>query len=305
MHATTRTPLAGVLPILHTPFDPAGEPDLESFRREIDFCIASGVDAVVFPSLASEYFALDDEERRRLASALIDGVGGRVPVVIGVSSVTGSRAASLAEHAAGIGADAVLALPPYPREASLAGVIAYYAGIAEAAPSLPIIVQNPKPPAGLPFSGDAMGKLLEAVSNVRYVKEEAVPSGTHISELLHRFGSRLDGVFAGFFGLTQVVDARRGACGVMPGVAVIELQVAIQRDIRAGNWEQARARHTALLPLLHTMSLYPVSMDKELMHRRGLFATTVARDPQAISLTDDDIDELEFLLGAVTLPVIT
>jgi len=48
------SPLHGVCPVLATPFDASGAPDEAGLARVVDFALESGVDAVVFPGVASE-----------------------------------------------------------------------------------------------------------------------------------------------------------------------------------------------------------------------------------------------------------
>ena len=47
------------------------------------------------------------------AEITVSTVAGRVPVIVNVSSASTDQAIALARHAEKIGADAVLALPPY------------------------------------------------------------------------------------------------------------------------------------------------------------------------------------------------
>lgn len=297
---TTRAPFHGVFPILHTPFHDSGDIDDGSFVRQAEYCVDLGVGGVVFPSLASEFYTLTHDERTHLTTLLVDTVANRVPVVIGVTTATARMSSELASHAAQSGADGLLAMPAFPQQGSAAYTRHYFSAIAEAAPGLPIILQNPRQPEGIPIAGEEMAALLDAVPTLRYVKEEALPPGSRVTAMLQELGDRVDGVFAGFFGLSYLQDAQRGACGVMPGVALVRTQVEIQKAIDAGDWDSAHELQRDIQSVLHYLSLYSLTGEKELMRRLGVFSTSATRAPHATNLTDLHLRELDELLAHST-----
>ncbi len=106
-------PFRGVFTIPSTPFCEDGEIDVPSFRRVVDFCVAFGAHGLVYPVNASEFTSLSDAERFRLTEVLVEQNAGRVPAIIGVAAVTQEVAARFARHARDVGADGVIAMPPY------------------------------------------------------------------------------------------------------------------------------------------------------------------------------------------------
>jgi len=56
----------GVCPVLVTPFSADGAPDAAALARVVEFAIAAGADAVVYPGVASEVEQLAEAERDRL-----------------------------------------------------------------------------------------------------------------------------------------------------------------------------------------------------------------------------------------------
>lgn len=294
--SAANTPFHGLFPILHTPFTENGDIDDASFVRQAEYCVSVGADGVVFPSLASEFFTLTSEERKHLTKLLVDTVAGRVDVVIGVTAATARMSGELAATAFEAGADGLLAMPAFPTQGPASYTVRYFSEIAAKAPGLPIILQNPRQPEGIPVAGEEMDALLKAVPTVRYVKEEALPPGSRVTALLDEFGGRLDGVFAGFFGLSYLQDAKRGACGVMPGVPLARIQAEIQRAINADDWDKAHELQSQIMSILHYLSLYSLSGEKEMLRRLGIFSTTVTRAPHVTALTPTHIKELEELL---------
>ena len=103
----------GVFTIPSTPFRENGEIDVPSFRRMIDFCIECGSHGLVYPVNASEFTALSDAERFQLSEVLVKQNAGRLPAIIGVAGVAQEVAEGFAKHARDIGADGVIAMPPY------------------------------------------------------------------------------------------------------------------------------------------------------------------------------------------------
>ena len=70
----------GIVPIVPTPFDSNEEIDFQSLRGLIDFAHAAGVCAVCLPAYASEFYKLDEAERRRVVWEAVDQAAGRIEV---------------------------------------------------------------------------------------------------------------------------------------------------------------------------------------------------------------------------------
>src|SRR5688572_8786732 len=156
----------GVYTIPVTPFDRRGEVDEESLRRQVDWCVRAGAHGVVAPVNASEGPALTDEERRRVSRIVVETVGGRVPTAIGVSGVSQQASVLYTGWAREVGADSVIAMPPYgARSADAAAIFAFYQAVAEAADGLPVWVQNWSGPVGTPMSVELVARLLTEIPN--------------------------------------------------------------------------------------------------------------------------------------------
>jgi len=288
----------GIFTILLTPFQDDGSLDEASLRNEVDFVIAAGAHGIVSPVNTSEFFLLSDDERRRLAEIVLDQARGRVPVVIGTAAPAIGTAVALTRHARAHGAAGVIAMPPYVVPLGPDGVRDYYARIGEAADGLPVVLQNVGGQVGVPMRAEAVAQLAEAVPAIRYVKEETLPSTHKISELLRVAGSRLDGVFGGSGGRALVDELRRGACGLMSGCALVDAQVTVYDLLQAGDVEAARAAFVRQLPAQTLWGSLGLRVPKEILRRRGVFATTVTRKPDP-PLAEHDLAELEAALALV------
>jgi len=89
---TQQARLHGVVPIPVTTFDPDGSLDLGGLRSQVDFCLDSGADGILYPGVVSEFYTLTDDERRSAVETVVDAVAGRAPVPDRESYVIATRA---------------------------------------------------------------------------------------------------------------------------------------------------------------------------------------------------------------------
>jgi 4-hydroxy-tetrahydrodipicolinate synthase len=287
--------LRGVFPVLVTPFDENGSLDVSSLVRCVEFCIEVGANGLVAIANAGEFTTLTDDDRRQVADVVVRATAGAVPVVIGVSGTSTRIAARYAEDARAAGADAVIALPPYLRPADLPELVAYFRAIGDAA-DLPVFVQTYHRYPATALSIEVLAELTATVDAVEYVKEETMPAGQRISQLIARAGTSLRGVMGGFAGRFVIDEYLRGSCGTMPACEIADVHVAIWRALEAGDYERARDVHGRALPLLNIEWLYGPAVYKEVLRRRGIIATSTVREPGAERLDARDSDELDAIL---------
>lgn len=285
--------LAGIYQILQTPFTDSGDIDWTSFARQIEYCIAGGAHGLVTPALASEFFTLSDSERKQVVEFAGTQIAGRVPFVVSVQGLNLQLALDFAEHACRHEATALMAMPPYLRKAPKPAVRDYYRQLANF--NRPLIIQNAPAPIGTPLSPRELVELLAAESNIQYIKEETVPILQHINQILELDDGNCLGVFGGANGIYLIDELRRGACGNMPAGGMVDAQVKIYEQYAQGNIAEAERIQFRLLPLLNYAMVYGVSFHKYVLWRRGVINSPFARDPQKISLNQDDILAVEGL----------
>ncbi|MBV9355085.1 MAG: dihydrodipicolinate synthase family protein, partial [Chloroflexi bacterium] len=207
------------------------------------------------------------------------------------------QAVELARHARAVGADAVIAMPPYVKKAGPAELYAYFAAIARE--GLPVFIQHFPQPIGTPMAAEFLARLLREIDGVDYMKEESLPAGHVMSAVMAAAGPALKGVMGGMAGRFLLDEYRRGACGTMPACEVTDVDVAIWERLEAGDLDGARRLHNRLLPLLNLEWLYGVSIYKEILVRRGVIASATMRDPGAYPLDESDLAELDAILADV------
>lgn len=285
----------GIFAVLVTPFHEDLSVDHEALDRQVDFCLDCGVQGLVAPVVASEFFTLSDAERVQIVGRVVERAKGRVPLVAGVAGTSAMHAAELTRAAASAGADALIAMPPYTARLPKKGVIAYYQSIAEAS-DLPVMVQNADAPIGSPLATEDLAALARALPAIEAVKEESAPNPQRVGALTAATGPRGPSVFGGLGGIYLFNELRRGARGSMPACQFADVAVDIFGLAASGKEAEARRRFGILQPALVMERLYGMTFMKECLVRRGVLRNTLTRVPEA-TMDADDQRELDVIWG--------
>jgi 4-hydroxy-tetrahydrodipicolinate synthase len=157
-------------------------------------------------------------------------------------------------------------------------------------------------PVGAGLEPAAVLQVLVAVPSIRYIKEEALPSGQRLSLVRAQAPASLLGVFGGAGGRYITDELRRGAAGTMPAIELAELHVALFAAHRAGDGDRVRALFTRMLPVLNVQAVFRWSLTKHVLRRRGLLACDLQRaagpllDAQDCADVDAFLDDLADVL---------
>lgn len=271
-------PFRGVFTIPSTPFCADGAIDVPSFRRVVDFCVECGAHGLVYPVNASEFTALSDDERLELTKVLVEQNAGRIPAIIGVAGASKEIAVQFARHAREIGADGVIAMPPYVRRRALSSdaIFDYYAALSDAA-QLPIFIQNYGPPVGTDMPAAFLLKLCQEIEHVTYIKEETFPSTVKLTALQEMNDGSCKGIFGGAGGRYLVEEYRRGSAGNMPGCHVTDVVVAFWNALEDGDEDIAKHIYKEMSPLFFFEHQLP-GCYKEVLYRRGVIDCPLKRN---------------------------
>lgn len=275
---SAKRPFRGIFTIPSTPFHPNGEIDVPGFRRIVDFCVECGAHGLVYPVNASEFTSLSDAERMQLSAVLVEQNAGRIPAIIGVAGVTKEVAAKFAAHARDIGADGVIAMPPYIKRGALpeALIVDYYRAISDAG-RLPIFIQNYSPPIGTDMSSELLLTLCQKVEWVQYVKEETVPSTMKLTKLRAINDGSCLGVMGGAGGRFLIEEYRRGSAGNMPGCHVTDVVVKFWNTLESGDEAKALEIYKEMAPLFF-FERQLSGCYKEVLRRRGVIDCSLKRN---------------------------
>ncbi len=271
-------PFKGIFPIMQTPFLENGDIDHATLRKEVDFIVAAGGHGMAWPQLASEFYVLGDDERLTAAEVIVKQAAGRRPVIIGVQSTNHWKVAlKFANHAAEVGADGIISLPPYPSNATVEQAVAYYETLAETV-DLPIFIQNSGGRWGTSLPTAKIVEIGEKYPHVFYVKEEASPVTHRIGAMIDQGKEVLNGVFSGGDGTTLLNELRRGCAGSMTGVGMVDIYVKIYHSFVAGEMELAQEMFDKMMSFqMFKRGAGWLPTEKSVLKERGVFVNTRMR----------------------------
>jgi 4-hydroxy-tetrahydrodipicolinate synthase len=277
----TAKPLRGIFAIAQTPFTNSNQLDLNVLAREVEFIDRGGVHGFVWPQMASEYSTLSKSERLAGAEAIVaTGKRLRPALVIGVQAPEVRTALEYARHAAKLGADAIISLPPGPSDNDDA-MLAYYQEVGNAS-ELPLIVQSTGN-----MSVALLVRMCKEIPTLRYAKDEAggSPLG-RIGQLREQTGDKLK-VFTGSHGRTLIDEMQRGSSGSMPAAPFADIYAGVW-DLWHSGWQQEAVdlfqKATLLIP---EMEAYGIAASKYLLCLRGIFTTYAVRGKDSSAPLDD------------------
>jgi 4-hydroxy-tetrahydrodipicolinate synthase len=294
----------GVYVIVPTPFHADLSLDVEGLKNIVRFCVASGVHGVVAPANASEQPYLSESERRIVSETVAAEARGKTHLIVSVTANTAREAAALSAQAAELGADAIMAMPPYLHRPTEPEIRAYYAAIDRAA-TLPVFIQNWSGPGGTPMAPRLVADLLRELPNLRFVKEETDFASMTMTQIKELAGDACEGMMGGKGGRHMLDEYRRGAIGTMPACQSADVHVKIWNALDAGDISRAREMYRWLLPLVMFETGYGVAVYKEVLRRRGVIGCAAIRQTggrvlDALALADlaAILDDLKPLMNA-------
>src|SRR5215218_4226460 len=133
--------LRGIIPPICTPLTDAGDIDVESVDRLIDYLIEGGVHGVFAFGSTGECTSLTSRQREVLLKRVLVAVNGRVPVLIGVTDTSTERCIEYGLAAKRAGADALVVAAPFYYRTTQAEVIEHFRRV-YAAVGLPIMAYD-------------------------------------------------------------------------------------------------------------------------------------------------------------------
>jgi 4-hydroxy-tetrahydrodipicolinate synthase len=160
----------GVFTAIVTPFNADESVDEQALKNLIDFNLANGVAGIVPCGTTGESPTLSHAEHDRVIELTIEYVNGRGSVLAGTGSNSTSEAIRLSQHAAGVGANALLLVTPYYNKPTQEGMYRHFRAIAESV-TIPCIIYNIKGRTGVNLETDTLVRLMNDCPNVTGVKE--------------------------------------------------------------------------------------------------------------------------------------
>lgn len=284
----------GIFGILTAAYKENMDLDEKSIRRQADFCIRGKSHGIVVPVNASEFIVLSDEERRNIIRWTVEEAAGRIPVIAGVTAQSAHQSVEFARYAREIGADGLIAMPPYSARATDDEIVEFYKILGDAS-ELPIFIQNYIAPVGTAMSPKMCVRIIREAEYAKYIKEETQYSGqviTGISQLARELpeGAFL-GTMGGKAGRYLIDEYRRGACGNMPACDIVDVDAKIWNLLDEGRQEEAIELYNKAIPLMNMEYMYGYVLYKAVLKKRGIIERDLVRVPGGRQL--DALDQVE------------
>jgi len=162
----------GPLCSINTPFRADGAVDDDGLRRFVDAAIAGGARTVLFTPGDSLYAVLSEREIGQITRMTREHVGGRAMFLAAAAPWGQGQAVAFARYAAEIGADGVLASPPY-RGVTVRDCADYFLAVSRELPT--VILSATLAPLGLDGALEAVRVLLAEGDRIVGFKEDYGP----------------------------------------------------------------------------------------------------------------------------------
>ena len=282
MTPPTRSPrYAGVFPVVPTTFNEAGELDLASQKRCVDFMIDAGSDGLCILANFSEQFVLSDDEREVLTRTLIEHVAGRVPVIVTTTHFSTGLCIERSRRAQALGAAMVMVMPPY-HGATIrvpeGAIFEFFARLSDAL-AIPVMIQD-APVSGTVLPAPLLARMAREIEQVAYFKIETAAAASKLRELIRLGGDAIEGPWDGEEGITLLADLEAGATGAMTGGGFPDGIRRIVDAHRAGRRTEAVDAYARWLPLINFENRQAgLLAAKALMQEGGVIACEAPRHP--------------------------
>ncbi len=166
-----------VITAMVTPFDDAGELDIDGAVELARWLADHGSDGLVLSGSTGESSVLSDGEKLDLWRAVAAAV--TVPVIAGTGSNDTEHSVRLTAQASSCGIDGVLVVTPYYNRPAQSGLYEHFRAVAEAAGGLPVILYDIPVRTGRRIAASTLVRLAHDVPSVVALKDAAGdPAGT-------------------------------------------------------------------------------------------------------------------------------
>ena len=174
---------------LVTPFDSAGNLDLDCFKKLVDFQVTNRTDGLLFMGSTGESTSLTLEERRDIIVEMTAYCRGKIPAFHGVTCSTTKATLELAKLAEEQGADGVMmVVPPYIAPPQSA-IFEYFKTVCQSI-SIPVALYNNPARVVVNINPETIIRLTQECPNL-VADKEAVPNVAQLASVMDGTGGKL------------------------------------------------------------------------------------------------------------------
>jgi 4-hydroxy-tetrahydrodipicolinate synthase len=238
----------GVFPAITTQMHKDGSLDLDATAAHAEALIKSGVSGMIFLGSLGENQPMTGEEKRRVMSAMIEAVDGRIPVLSGVAETSTAEAIRYVRDVEKLGADGVMLMPAMLYKGDPDETLAHFRTVAKST-GLPIMIYNNP----ISYANDITPELFANLAGQKNFVALKESSGDvrRITDLHNTVGDRY-AIFTGVDNLAleaSILGIDGWVAG--SGIAFPAENQYFWELTRAGKWDEARAIYRWFTPLLH------------------------------------------------------
>lgn len=252
---------AGIVGAPVTPFKADSSVDFDTFAKQVNFLIESGVRLIAHPMHIGESVNLTDGERRELARVLVSAAGGRVPTFVHVSFAGTDLAVDLARHSVKAGATGIVLMAPYHWRSGPRAIVEHFVAVTEACGGKLIVYNNPKA-TNVDLGMDIIEQLMDRLPGFVAIKDATfhMETFTDICELIARKSKPIAAYTGIEYLLTSVPVGGNGCFSACSEVAP-RLTAALYQACVRGDTAKARDLQFKVRRLLKVvMHNYPATI---------------------------------------------
>lgn len=292
--------IAGVLPIIHTPFNKDDTVDYESLKKLIDWIFELGCDGFGV-AMASEVLRLTADERVELTFRLAEINAKRGVFFVNVGAESIKQALIFGQAAEKAGCDAIMSIPPISQSLPESQLGLYFGELAGKI-DLPLIVQDASGYVGKPMTIEFQANLFKKYGAGKILfKPEASPIGPILSALRDATDCKAE-IFEGSGGIMLVDSYRRGIAGTMPGCDLLDGIVQLWQALKSGDDERIYRFYFPICAIV-ALELQAgldgfLAIAKHIMVKRKIFPSDRRRTPYSWSLDHETRKEIDRLFDS-------
>ncbi len=231
--------MRGVVIPLFTPLNKREEIDRESMVKLINYVIKGGVHGIFVMGTAGEFARLREKEWIKGIEVAVSHVKGKVPIYVGVGDTGTQRVISKIKIAEELGADVLVATPPYYFPVNEKEILLFYKQISSVT-SLPVLAYNIPATTGVNIKPEVVVKMAKS-GTIAGIKDSS-GDFPKLEKIIRGVKQNPDfRIFVGEQSLF-VRGITAGAHGVVPimGNIVPKLCVDIYEAIKKGEIEKSQ-----------------------------------------------------------------
>lgn len=286
--------LKGVFGFPVTPFRPDLTLDLDALARNVDEMASHPFCAIVAAGGTGELYSLTPEEAEQVIATTVKAVNGRMPVVAG-TGFNASIGRDIARRAEKVGAQFLLALPPYYIGAPEEGLFAYYEAIGQVT-GLPMMVYSRD---WAVFTPGMVARLADRIPTLVAWKDGQGDVRKY-QRIIDRNGDRLawfgglgDDCVPGYFAI-GVQAYTSSISNISPAISLALSDAGMKRDFETLNELMAKYVHP-LYAIRERARGYEVAIMKEAMMILGMPAGPVR--PPLMNCRAKDVEDTRKLMA--------